>query len=137
MFKKLLLIFIVILIIFVGLIGCTEKSINNNKKQFIGEWFGTFYDSNNNITFEIKYIFYENDTTANIYYFYNEIGEREYLHTLWRYYTIENSQLCLTYLTNISFTKCYKYSFYNNYSNLKISNLDGSEEVEFIRTSDE
>jgi len=48
--------------------GCTENSSSDDKKRLIGEWYGTYYDSTNNITFEMIFTFYDNDTAQNVYY---------------------------------------------------------------------
>jgi hypothetical protein len=135
MLKNLKIIFVFIIVVIFGLVGCIKNSSNDDKSRFIGEWFGTYNDSINKIKYEIIFNFYDNNTAQNIYYWYNESNVRELIYTLWRNYTIENSKLCLTYLTNTSFTRCYEYTFYNDYSNLKISSINDSEEYYFTKVT--
>ena len=133
--KIIIIILIIFLLLSITIILLNETLSNNIKSRFFGEWYGTHYDTQNNITFEMYFIFYKNNTAKNEYYFENEINERELLYTLWRTFEIEDDELCLTYLTNTSFTRCYKYSFSNENKNLTISSLIGDEEYYFTKNS--
>jgi hypothetical protein len=129
--------FVFIIVIIFALVGCIKNSSNDDKTRFIGEWLTTYNDTINKINYEITYNFYENDTTQNIYnYYYNGSSVAE-TYILWRNYTIEDSKLCFTYFTNTSFTRCYEYTFYNDYSNLKISSTTNSEEIYFTKITNQ
>ena len=134
MLKKYTLSIALSILIISCLSGCNENSNNINKEKFIGVWHTYYYDSANDISYDITYSYYANNTAKAIYIIYID-NESEDL-TFWVEYTITKSELCHTYVDDPSVSTCYDYIFSNNDTKLTITTTNEPiEKFEYTKIS--
>ena len=114
--KRLLLIEAAVLLLAVGLSGCTENSSNFGESKFIGTWI------HHTILSDDTWIFFENGTAKIVKYTSNFTDENDTF-TAWSNYSVDDRKLSMTISQYTNYTVCHDYEFSNEGNRLTLKYL--------------